>query len=109
MNRCLVVLGMPEGEVNVTRVNRSGNRVLWGAQGHCSHVAARGPVTRTIYERYTTGELLELVDYYYKEAKRKWHPDIHPEQRGFYEEKFKGAMVAYDKATRILYFRGKCH
>jgi hypothetical protein len=59
-----------------------------------------------IWKRYTIRELEDMADSLYRKCFR-FHPDLHPEDRKYYDECFKNITRAYRKIKQILKHKKK--
>jgi len=57
---------------------------------------------RSIYDLYSKKELLSWAGHLYKEALKKYHPDLHPENPRLYTEICQELGKAYLRAVKIL-------
>lgn len=101
IQHCLVVLGAPWAEVY-----RDKKIKTYRAP---THNPIRGTLyMNSIYKRFSDGELLEWVEYLYRIARKRYHPDRHAtdkQNHDFYLEKMKQVNQAYDTATSLLRHR----
>ena len=59
----------------------------------------------TLYNRYTYDELHRWLDDLLRES-LIWHPDLHPEDRNFYDKKMRHINAAYQQGKNLLKRRG---
>ena len=86
LHACLIALGAKPKKVYAYGYNNFGRE-----QG-------------TLYGRYPYGELHSWLDELHKESLR-WHPDLHLENKDFYEAKMALANAAYQRGKKILFYR----
>lgn len=69
--------------------------------------ATKSGAHKIITQRYTTAELRELVEYYYRQSAKRYHPDhfTDPDRRQQAEEMMKIINCTRDRALRILHNR----
>jgi hypothetical protein len=93
INHCLWVLGADWDEVYNTK--RNGSSKLKAIKDY-------GSGDRSIYDRFNRAELRDWAGHLYKEALKKYHPDLHPENPRLYTEICQELSRAHLRAIEIL-------
>ena len=94
INLCLLALGATRSEVYVNHNTVKPNTPLGNR---------RYP---SIYDFYTKEELFNWAKSLHDDAIRKYHPDRYRSNKKFYDDKSRDINQAFEKAKKILRYRG---